>query len=107
MFTDYLTQTIIIQTYTKTSNQFGGYAETWADSQTVNGLIDLQNGNENKISDKYVEKSTHVLFLETGITINNTNRIKQNNEVYRVLYVDQPFNRHQEIYLEKVGVDDE
>ena len=124
MYTDFLTDQITIVTANVLPNGFGGFKEYWNEMEwaeadiewgeaeiswnneiVVYGLIDLRTGDENKISDKYVEESTHILFLEVGVNIAHTQRVIKDNEIYRVLYVDKPFNRHQEIYLAKVGVD--
>lgn len=126
MFKNLLVDTITIETANVLPNGYGGFKEywnemewaeaditwydadiNWNNSQIVYGLIDLQSGKENEISNKYVEQSTHILFLEIGIPINHTQRVIKDGEIYRVLYVDVPFQRHQEIYLEKVGVDNE
>lgn len=105
MITDFFTQAIVVQRVTRTENLIGGYSETWSTHLSFNGLIDYISGQADKVAEQYADKATHVLMCEVGKDITVFDQVIFDSEIYRILHVDSPFNRHMEILLEYVGVD--
>ena len=102
---DYFDKQVIIQRVTATDNGFGGTIETWNTHLTIDCLIDYIRGQETEIGKQYMDNSTHVLMTNTGYDITITDRVNHNNDIYRIVHVDEPFGKHAEILLELVGVD--
>lgn len=105
MITDYFTQAITTKRKITTLNSFGGKVETYSNNLSFNGLIDYLSGQKQQIATQYSDKATHILMCESGKDITIFDKVIYNSEEYRVLHVDTPFNRHMEILLEYVGVD--
>jgi len=102
---DYFDKTVIIQRVSSTSNGFGGTIETWTNHLTIDCIIDMMSGKESNIGKQYMEDSTHVLMTIAGYDITIADRVKHGDDIYRIIHVDEPFGKHAEILLEKVGVD--
>jgi SPP1 family predicted phage head-tail adaptor len=105
MITDYFTQSITTYRKTTTPNGFGGRSETWTLNLTIWALIDLLSGKERDIAMQVSENATHILMCEVGQDITIFDKVVYDSKEYRVLHVDTPFQRHMEILLEYVGVD--
>lgn len=102
---DYFDRTVSVEKVVRTSNGFGGNAEEWKHDFYLDCLIDLLRQGQGEISNQYLENSSHILMCKEGHGVNDKHRINDNGEIYRVIYADTPFNKHGEIYLQKVGVD--
>jgi SPP1 family predicted phage head-tail adaptor len=105
MITDYFTQAITTQRKTTTPNGFGGHSETWAEYLSFDGLIDLLSGKERDSAMQKTENATHILMCQAGRDITIFDKVIYDSNEYRVLHVDTPFQRHMEILLEYLGVD--
>jgi head-tail adaptor len=105
MITDYFVSTFEVKRKTVTVNDFGGQIETWATSSTGSGMIDYLSGQKAQVAEQYADKATHILICPMGVDVTIHDRILCGSEYYRVLHVDSPFDRHMEILLEYVGVD--
>ena len=102
---DYFDKTVIIQRVTATGNGFGGTIETWNTHLTIPCLIDYTGGQETEIGKQYMDDSKYVLMTNTGYDITKADRVNHNGTIYRIVNVDEPFGKHAEILLERVGVD--
>ena len=122
---DYFDKDIIIEEPIRTPNGMGGSAESWAgdinlqDANftwlstesiwagqiTVRGLIDYMSGKKEEIARQYQENTTHIMMADKSIVINIGNRVRSEGKIYRVLHVDTPFNKHKEVLLQYVDVD--
>lgn len=105
MITDYFNSDIVTKRATDTDNGFGGVIKTWSTNLSFKGLVDYISGKKEEIASQYADKATHVLICAKGKDILISDKVFYNNEYYRILHVDTPFNRHMEILLEYVGVD--
>lgn len=105
MITDFFTQSIVIQRVTRSDNEIGGYSESWSTHLAFDGLIDYLSGQKQQIAAQYTDKATHILMCEVGKDITIADRVYFDSEIYRILHVDSPFQRHMEILLEYVGID--
>jgi len=105
MLKDYFNKTVEIQRQVATDNGFGGITTTWTTYLSINCLIDLIAGTEQQIAKQFIDSATHVLMTKVGYNISSKNRINDDGNIYRILYVDEPFGKHTEILLEYVGVD--
>ena len=124
---DYFNTTIFIEEAIKITNGFGGFTEYWAGDITfadadftwggtnntwsgqieVLGLIDYISGKKEQIARQFQEDSTHIMMANKDVSINMTNRVRADGKIYRVLHVDTPFNKHKEVLLKYVGVDNQ
>jgi hypothetical protein len=102
---DYFDKTVVVQKKTSTPNGFGGFAETWVKDFDLDCLIDYLTGRKGEIARQYQEDTTHILMANVGANIAIDNRINDNGDIYRVLHYDEPFKKHSETLLQKVGVD--
>ena len=124
---DYFNTTIFIEEAIKITNGFGGFSEywagdiawdevdftwenaenTWSGQIEVLGLIDYITGRKEQIARQFQEDSTHIMMSSKDVSINMTNRVRADGKIYRVLHVDTPFNKHKEVLLKYVGVDNQ
>ena len=102
---DYLDKTVEVQKKVPVPNGFGGEIETWVKDFDLNCLIDYMSGKKEQIARQYQEDTTHVLMALVGANVKISHRIKDGSDIYRVLHYDEPFSKHTEILLQKVGVD--
>ena len=102
---DYFDKTVEVQKKTSVSNQMGGFTETWSKDFDLDCLIDYMSGKKEQIARQYQEDTTHVLMALVGANVTISHRIKDGSDIYRVLHYDEPFSKHTEILLQKVGVD--
>jgi SPP1 family predicted phage head-tail adaptor len=105
MLKDYFDKVVSVEKVTRVSNGFGGFTETWSKDFNVDCLIDFMAGKKQEIARQFQEDTTHILMADVGTEIKITHRINHNGDIYRILHVDEPFSKHSEIYLQKVGVD--
>lgn len=92
-------------------NAIGEKELSWNTTNTLTGWLDMQSqlANRNTYYTK-LEESTHIFmcdYVELDRTVENK-RMLINNEVYDVLYIDDPMNLHQhlEIFLKYIGGQD-
>ncbi len=105
MITDYFTSDILVERKTTVDNGMGGKATTFNMHLQFKGLVDYLSGQKIDIARQYADKATHILICEVGKDITIFDRVIYDTNYYRVLHVDSPFDRHMEILLEYVGVD--
>jgi hypothetical protein len=98
---------IQIQLGTPSQNSMGGQSITWSTVATVNGLIDFLSGGQQKQANKFCTNASHLMFCDIGQTIDMEKlyRIYCNSEYYRLLYYNETFGHHAELYLSRMGVD--
>lgn len=96
-----------IERSVSTPNGMGGHTEAWSTHLDISGLLDLLSSGKYEIAARFQGKATHIFICKTGYDITDADRLKFNNNIYRILYVDEPFKHHAEILLESVGVDNE
>lgn len=102
----------VIQKKTTVMNAIGERTATWTDSQTINGWLDLSNGDSKHTNySAKIQESTHV-FLSGYVDLSDVNqemsRLKVNGKIYEILLIDNPMemNRQIEIYLRYIGGQD-
>jgi SPP1 family predicted phage head-tail adaptor len=107
MISDFYKQSITIQVQTSSTNQIGGQVQSWSTVSTVNGIIDLMSGGESKQGNKVTSESTHIMITDIGLNLDKDKvyRMSYGGRYYRVLFYDEPFGHHAEIYLMDSGVD--
>lgn len=105
MIESFYTQSIDIENATITLNDFGGEIETWSNFISTMGYIDLIRGDEKAIAGSIYTDATHILMCKNNLNITNKMRVKKDNIIYRILYVDNVFKNHLEILLKEIGVD--
>lgn len=97
-----------LQTKSVVKNDIGEGVESWVDSVTLTGYVDL-TGGDSKYStyNAKLQESTHVFICDySNIDTTATNkRMVINSKNYDVLLIDNPMelNEHLEIYLKYVG----
>ena len=102
---DYFDKVVEVQKKTLVPNGFGGFTETWTKDFDLVCLIDYMSGKKEQIARQYQEDTTHMLMALVGANITISHRIKDGEDIYRVLHYDEPFKKHSETLLQKVGVD--
>lgn len=91
-----------VERSTRTKDSSGQEIETWtAVYSSLPCYIKLNSANESIIANKYADVATYRLYLETGYTINNNDRIISNG-TFSVINVNNQINDHIEIDLIKV-----
>lgn len=90
-----------------TINEIGEKIQAWKDIATLNGWLDLMNGDSKYTYNAKLQESTHI-FMCDYVPIDrkaNDKRLVVNGTVYDVLLIDDPMELHQqlEIYLRYVG----
>lgn len=96
-----------IQQKTVITDDIGIQSIKWVSVDTISGYLDLSNGTSNYTNQNAkIQQSTHIFICEykkLNITANNS-RLIIGNEVYDIIYIDDPMNlhRHYEIYLKGV-----
>ena len=102
---DYFDKVVEVQKKTLVPNGFGGHTEIWVKDFDLDCLIDYMTGKKEEIARQYQEDTTHILMALVGANVTIENRIKDGSDIYRVLHYDEPFKKHSETLLQKVGVD--
>lgn len=90
-----------------TVNAVGEKVQTWSDTHSLWGWLDLSNGDSMYINNAKLQESTHV-FVCDYVDIDrkaSDKRLIVNGDVYDVMLIDDPMELHQqlEIYLRYVG----
>ena len=89
-------------------NAIGERVLEWVTSNELTGYLDMQSQTSNKSNyQTKMEESTH-MFICDYVAIDkkiDNKRMVIENEIYDVLYIDDPMNLHQhlEIYLKYTG----
>ena len=101
----------VIQVRTgSTQNIIGESVQSWKDTQTITGWLDLSSGEAgyNTYNAK-IQESTHIFLcdyvpLHKDITAESA-RMLINGKVYDILLIDNPMemNQHYEIFLKYTG----
>lgn len=102
-----------LQKRSGTVNAIGEMEESWEDSLTIKGWLDLSGGDSKYNSnDAKIQESTHIFLMEymnipAELTAENT-RLLINGKTYDVMLIDDPMERHRqiEIYLKYTGGQD-
>lgn len=94
-----------IERSTLTPNGMGGHTEAWSAHLEISGTMDLLSGNKYEIAARFQGKATHIFICKAGYNITDSDRLIYNSQIFRILFVDEPFKHHAEILLEWVGVD--
>jgi head-tail adaptor len=107
LITDFFTQSIVIQLGTPTQTSTGGQTISWSTQATVNGYIDLMSGSQQQRANKVLSEATHIMLCKSGLTLDREKmyRVSFGGDYYRILYCDDVFSHHSEIYLVRSGVD--
>lgn len=107
MITDFFTQSIVIQLGTATPTTTGGQTISWSTQVTVLGYIDLMSGTQQQRANKVLSEATHIMLCKSGLGLDKEKmyRVSYGGDYYRILYCDDVFSHHSEIYLLRTGVD--
>ena len=107
MIDNFFIQSIQIQLGTPSQSSIGGQTITWTTVATVSGYIDLKSGKTDTEANKTISDSTHTMYSKIGLALDKEKmyRMYYNGDYYRVLYYDEVFGHHSEIYLKRSGVD--
>lgn len=91
MITDYF-EDVEVWRATKTTDSYGNTVYgPYALYETIQGRIDKESGQEEYLSQKDTERTTHVLYTESSeATISD--KIKFDGDLYEVLYSDNVMN---------------
>ena len=102
----------IIQVGTAAINEIGEPEQTWVDTQTIKGWLDLSSGNSSyNTYNAKIQESTHMFiadFVTLDSTINPENsRMVINGKRYDILLIDNPMELGEgsqlEFYLKFTG----
>lgn len=85
MIEDYYTETVYVQKLT-TSATFGAIG-TWSDSSTVSAAMNPVKAGERFQGEKQSLFAEYKMFCGTTVTIDETRRVKWNDESYDVVLV--------------------
>ena len=101
-----------IQVFTTSNNEIGEQVQTWDDTQTIKGWLDLSSGDSKYTTfNAKIQESTHVFIadyvkLSDGIQAENS-RMTINGKVYDILLIDNPMElgsgSQLEFYLKFTG----
>ena len=102
------TKAVLQQKNGFTDNDIGERIHQWTDIQTLNGFLDLSNGDSKYSTyDAKLQESTHMWICDyVSVDRNPTDkRLVVNGVAYDILLIDDPMELHQhlEIYLKFVG----
>ena len=99
-----------LQLYTSASNAIGEAVKTWGTVRSLNGWLDLSDGNAKyNVYNTKIQEATHVFisdYTAIGSHISAENcRLLINSKVYDVVFIDNPMelNRQLEFYLKYTG----
>ena len=99
-------QVFKVQDRILTPNGVGGHTETFSDSFTIDGFLDLLSGTDyrgNVVNNAFIKDSTHVLLSDMDIRLHEGLRIVQasSGQTYQIVFVDDPvgLRRHLELYV--------
>lgn len=89
------------------TNAIGEKVQTWVDTQTLTGWLDLQSGDSKYTHNAKLQESTHIFLCDYAPIDRKADdkRLMVNGVAYDVLLIDDPMEMHQqlEIYLRFVG----
>jgi SPP1 family predicted phage head-tail adaptor len=89
------------------TNSIGEKVQSWTDTHTLTGWLDLSTGDSKYTHDAKLQESTHIFITDYAPIDRKANdkRLLVNGMVYDVLLIDDPMELHQqlEIYLKYVG----
>ena len=99
-----------LQVKTTTKNAIGESVPTWETRHTLNGFLDLTNGDSRYTTySAKMQESTHCFVCDyvplAKDVLPETSRMLINGKTYDVLVIDNPMemNYHLEIYLKYTG----
>ena len=97
---------IVVQRATSTSDNMGGFTNSWATLATLSGTFLSLQGRENFSDDSTKVVSTHFFQCKypTSVTITEKDRVSYNGSYYQISFLDNLAEKNITliIYLKKV-----
>ena len=79
----------IIQSFTSTTNSYGGFTQVWGTTFSVSGYLRELRGDERLTADRKEVDSTHRVYCDT-VTITEKNRFVDSiNNIYDIRFAVQ------------------
>lgn len=96
---------VVIMEPTTTPDDFGGFAEGYADGATVKGRVQAAIGTpygsrEVQIGERASVLITHMAYLPPDTVVSRENRIRVGTSTYEVVTVENPGNRGHHLMLQ-------
>lgn len=106
-FREYMTDIEVYELTTETSDwDTSEYEYPALAAKTISGYIQPRSGNDSFSRQKLEEETTHILYTDNTVTLNDTDRLKYNGVTYKVTYNQTKgvsgINDHYEIGLKAV-----
>lgn len=100
-------KTAVIEVKTVVTNDIGEGVETWVESVTITGWLDLSTGSADYTSyNAKIQESTHVFVTDALPKLDESKcRLVCDGKTYDILLIDNPMelNYHSEIFLKYTG----
>ena len=100
-------KTAVIEVKTVTKNDIGEGVETWTESATITGWLDLSSGSADYTTyNAKIQESTHVFITDTIFDLEECEcRLICDDKTYEITLFDNPMelNYHTEIFLKYTG----
>lgn len=97
----------VIEVKTVVKNDIGEGVETWAESATITGWLDLSSGSADYTTyNAKIQESTHVFITDTILNLEECEcRLICDGKTYEITLFDNPMelNYHTEIFLKYTG----
>ncbi len=100
-------KTAVIEVKTVVKNDIGEGVETWTESATITGWLDLSSGSADYTTyNAKIQESTHVFITDTILNLEECEcRLICDGKTYEITLFDNPMelNYHTEIFLKYTG----
>lgn len=100
-------KTAVIEVKAVTTNDIGEGVETWVESATITGWLDMSTGSADYTNyNAKIQESTHVFITDSILNIEESEcRLLCDGKIYDVVLIDNPMelNYHSEIFLKYTG----
>ena len=92
---------VAVERYGLALNEWGDWVEDWSTHVTVFAYIRNLTGNEQTTSNKTTAVSTHRMYTDIA-DIKVEDRVKDNGNIYDIIFVNQVHDSHLQVELELV-----
>lgn len=84
-YSDLLNETVVILSYTSSTDSFGSPTETFTTGDTINARLQPASAKENIEAGRQTTKQTFKVYIESDTTINQTDRIQYNSNDFDIV----------------------
>ena len=100
-----LSQTLVLQNRTRTSDGMGGYVDTWSDLGSFRGRISPLTAQERLMQDKSTMATTHRVFCDP-MTVTAQDRIRWGSYYFEIIGIRNPSELYHHLEIDARELED-